>query len=338
MDTVPPSRPVVLIISQTTSCETNTFFHALFSAGTNLPDQTCNVSLLLTCRDGGTGAGESNEISQVLVTARDATIYARCLTSILHPLVHTKHESPDPEPLNPGTRPGNPFCSVNAGHALNTQDAVDPADVVVGQFVSVVSPERAAREASCSQFDAKLDSPGRAGVKGRRERRVRSLLPDIARRRRAEMLELQGAKVVVGVKIEGTEMGDDPFESCAGRGREMSVRGGRETSVVRGAREGSVLRAREGSLPVVELARDSLPPSTTELQTKQAVKQTVLAALRLHSLPPSHADYKLLISHTVSAAMFALRHKTRTGRIAGMGEIGGIVEGLLEVFLRGDTR
>jgi hypothetical protein len=153
-------------------------------------------------------------------------------------------------------------------------------------------------------------------------------------------MESLGAKAVVGVKLEGTEMGDDPFESCAGRGREMSVvRGaGRETSVVRGGREGSVLRAREASLPIVELPRDSLPPSTTDLQTKQAVKQTVLAALRLHSLPPSHADYKLLISHTVSAAMFALRHKTQTGRIAGMGEIGGIVEGLLEVFLRGDTR
>jgi hypothetical protein len=32
--------------------------------------------------------------------------------------------------------------------------------------------------------------------------------------------------------------------------------------------------------------------------------------------------------------MFALRTKLREGRMVGMGEIGAVVEGLLEIFLR----
>jgi hypothetical protein len=222
---------------------------------------------------------------------------------------------------------------------------------IAGQFISVVSPQRMlAREASCSQFDAKLESPGRVNPKGRRERRVQSLLPDIARRRKAEMemgvdSSMQVDKGSRVVKLEGMEM-ENPFESrvrqtSVVRGREASVVRGRETSVLRG-RETSIARAREPSgartirekQPSPSRSSSASTTTTTETQTKQAVKQTVLSALRLHSIPSTHPDHKLLISHTVTAAMFALRHKTRGGKIAGMGEIGGVVEGILEVFLK----
>jgi hypothetical protein len=71
-----------------------------------------------------------------------------------------------------------------------------------------------------------------------------------------------------------------------------------------------------------------------ESQTREAVKQTVFAALRLHSVSPTEPDYKLLITHTVTAAMFSLRTKMRQGKNVGMGEIGGVVEGLLDIFIQ----
>ena len=71
-----------------------------------------------------------------------------------------------------------------------------------------------------------------------------------------------------------------------------------------------------------------------EIQTREAVKQTVVAALRLHCVSSSDGDYKALIGQCVQGAMFALRGKLREGKSVGMGEIGGIVEGLLEIFLK----
>lgn len=71
-----------------------------------------------------------------------------------------------------------------------------------------------------------------------------------------------------------------------------------------------------------------------EIQTREAVKQTVVAALRLHCVSSSDGDYKALIGQCLQGAMFALRGKLREGKSVGMGEIGGIVEGLLEIFLK----
>lgn len=71
-----------------------------------------------------------------------------------------------------------------------------------------------------------------------------------------------------------------------------------------------------------------------EIQTREAVKQTVVAALRLHCVSSSDGDYKALIGQCVQGAMFALRGRLREGKSVGMGEIGGIVEGLLEIFLK----
>jgi len=73
---------------------------------------------------------------------------------------------------------------------------------------------------------------------------------------------------------------------------------------------------------------------TGEIQMREAVKQTVVAALRLHCVSALDGDYKALIAQCVQGAMFALRGKLREGKNVGMGEIGGIVEGLLEIFLR----
>ena len=64
------------------------------------------------------------------------------------------------------------------------------------------------------------------------------------------------------------------------------------------------------------------------------MKQTVIAALRLHSMSSVDGDYKALINHTVNATMFALRGKLQDGKNVGMGEIGSIVESLLEIFLK----
>lgn len=249
----------------------------------------------------------------------------------------------------------------------------------------MVSPQRLlAREASCSQFDAKLESPGRMNAKGRRERRVQSLLPDIARRRKAELeiistntgmnISASDGIMFAGERSQSMKMEVDmrnPFESEAeNRVRQNSLVKGRESSILSRDREGNIVSkiresnvlgnprdqcisrsrdaSRQGSILHTtreqSISRDhSLPPSSasistpvssTETQTRQAIKQTVIAALRLHSIPPSNLDYKLLVSHTVTAAIFALREKLQGGGIVGMGEIGAVVEGLLEVFLR----
>ena len=247
----------------------------------------------------------------------------------------------------------------------------------------MVSPQRLlAREASCSQFDAKLESPGRMNAKGRRQRRVQSLLPDIARRRKAE-LEIGSNCTGMGIHAgDGVAFGEqglkmemdlqNPFESqTENRGGQNTLVRAREGSILSRTRERSIIsKTRESNLlsgrPLdqsISRSRDSsrqgsilhttreqsisqdhsLPASSTsistsvsstEIQTRQAIKQTVVAALRLHSISPSKPDYKLLVSHTVTAAMFALREKLQGGRMVGMGEIGAVVEGLLEVFLR----
>lgn len=177
----------------------------------------------------------------------------------------------------------------------------------------MASPRR--REKSCVQFDAKLESPGRVDAKSRRERRVQNLLPDIAKRRRAEL--------------------DEKRHGSVARTREGSVVG-RESSVVPNvSRESSGVK-REGSVvPKVNRQGSVVPrPNILESQTREAVKQTVVAALRLHSISPAESDYKLLITHTVTAAMFSLRTKMRTGKNVGMVEIGGVVEGLLDIFIQ----
>jgi len=116
--------------------------------------------------------------------------------------------------------------------------------------------------------------------KTRQKRRVENLLPEIAKRRKAEL--------------------EDAFAS-------QSRSHSRESSVI------SV--------------------SSLEIQTKEVVKQTVVAALRLHSIQSGDADYKSLISQCVAGTMFALRSKLKAGKAIGMGEIGVTVEKLLDVFL-----
>jgi len=83
-------------------------------------------------------------------------------------------------------------------------------------------------------------------------------------------------------------------------------------------------QSREGSVIAV---------SSLEIQTREVVKQTVVAALRLHSIQSGDADYKGLISQCVGGTMFALRSKLKAGKTIGMGEIGVTVEKLLDVFL-----
>ena len=203
-----------------------------------------------------------------------------------------------------------------------------------GQFLSVLSPQRiSAREASCSQFDAKLESPGRNNLKVRRERRVQSLLPDIARRRKAELenpFALQkGSRQGSIVPSRERKMTVAPAQerqqsavpSQAGS-RQRSAGPSQESS-----RQGSSSEKRHA------IHEGSIAPSPVEVQTKAVVKQTVIAALRLHSMSPSDADYRGLINETVNAVMFALRVKLREGKTVGMGEIGSVVESLLEIFL-----
>jgi len=124
------------------------------------------------------------------------------------------------------------------------------------------------------------------------------------------------------------------MENPFGRVRQGSVaRDIRQGSVARDSRQGSVARdVRQGSISREASVIPRL--STVEIQTKEAVKQTVIAALRLHSISPSDTDYKGLISHTVTASMFALRGKLKSGKVVGMGEIGSVVEGLLDIFLK----
>jgi len=154
---------------------------------------------------------------------------------------------------------------------------------------------------------AKLESPGRVDAKSRRVRRVERLLPDLARRKK-EMMQIEEGER--SVTREGSVM--------SGRVREGSV-----VSVARTTREASVVRTREGSV------RRSMGDS----QTREAVRQIVIAALRLHQVELSEDEYKSVIAHTMQAGMFALRGKLKAGRNVGMGEIGEVVESLLKIFL-----
>jgi hypothetical protein len=266
---------ITLITRQTTSRQTNTFFQHLLQTSAVLPDTSYTNAVLLQTPE-----------THLIITAHStpAILIARTLhpPSLLTAALTTKYESPSPPPQN-----DDPF-HIPQEHT--------------GQFISVISPHRVlAREASCSQFDAKLESPGRINAKTRRERRVQNLLPDIARRRKAEM--------------------ENPF---SGDTVNASQERSRHSSVARDVRQGSV---------VSDISVGSRL-STVEIQTKEAVKQTVVAALRLHSIGSGDPDYKGLISHTVHAAMFALRGKLKARKIVGMGEMGGVVEGLLDIFLK----
>ena len=78
----------------------------------------------------------------------------------------------------------------------------------------------------------------------------------------------------------------------------------------------------------------SVVPGDGQEKTMVVVKQTVVAALRLHCVSSVDEDYKALVGQCVTGTMFALRGKLRQGESVGMGEIGAIVEGLLEIFLR----
>jgi hypothetical protein len=295
-----PSNP-----RQTTSPETHDFFETLLQLSPRLPDNSYTHTLLLTTT-------ETNILIIATLVSSHSTLLARALhpISLLTPSLTVKRESPSPPPP-PQQNPFQPS-----------------SPQFVGQFISVVSPQRiSAREASCSQFDAKLDSPGRNNVKVRRERRVQSLLPDIARRRKAELENPFATQGREGSIVPSQERSRQGSIVLSGRNRERSVIASDERS-----RQGSMVPSersrqdtREGSLIP--------PPSTTlEIQTKEVVKQTVIAALRLHSISPSDKDYKPLINQTVNSTMFALRGRFRVGKSVGMGEIGSIVEGLLEIF------
>ena len=143
---------------------------------------------------------------------------------------------------------------------------------------------------------AKLESPGRVDAKSRRVRRAERLLPDLARRKK-EMMQIEE--------------------------RERSVtREGSVVSLPRTIREGSIARTREGS-----------GRSIGDGQTREAVRQIVIAALRLHQVQLAEEEYKGVVAHTVQAGMFALRGKLKVGKNVGMGEIGEVVESLLKIFL-----
>jgi hypothetical protein len=228
--------------------------------------------------------GDANII--ITATCDPIILTARALhsPSLLTAILTTKYESPSPP--------------------ISNDDPFHIPQEYTGQFISVVSPQRVlAREASCSQFDAKLESPGRFNPKSRQERRLQNLLPDVARRRKAEM--------------------QNPFDT------QPTAEYSRHSSVARDIRQTSVLQEVRG----MSVLSDTTRLSTMEIQTKEAVKQTVVAALRLHSIGNGDADYKGLISHTVHAAMFALRGKVRAGKMIGIGEMGSVVEELLDIFL-----
>lgn len=97
------------------------------------------------------------------------------------------------------------------------------------------------------------------------------------------------------------------------------------------SREDSVMR--DGSVAPSSSASSMIVAGALEAQTKEVVKQTVMAALRLHSISSADADYKGLVGQCVNGAMFALRVKLRAGKSVGIGEIGSVVEGLLDIFL-----
>jgi len=69
-----------------------------------------------------------------------------------------------------------------------------------------------------------------------------------------------------------------------------------------------------------------------EIQTKEAVRQITVAALRLRGVEDD-VEYGGLVNMTVQAGMFALRGKVKTAKTVGMGEIGDVVDSLLKLFL-----
>ena len=272
-------------VRSTTSGNTNKFFESLLQSSPLLPDNTFAYALLLT----------TPETNILILTNLDpttslASLHAKSLhpPTLLTPSLTIKHEFPGPSSF------ANPFLP----SPLDREGSPNPP--FAGQFLAVVSPARiSAREASCSQFSAKLESPRRRGNKARQERRVQSLLhADITRRRNQESLFL---------KREGSVI--------SGKSRESSVM--REASMAPSSTSGSSTGV------AVAL----------EAQTKEVVKQTVVAALRLQSISPTDADYKGLIGQCVNGAMFALREKLRAGKSVGIAEIGSVVEGLLDIFI-----
>jgi hypothetical protein len=322
----------------TTSSGSEAFFRRLLDDTFDfLPDNTQGKGLLITTPETNillhTKILPNPPASSTPPVTPTLTVQARLLQppTLLQNSLSIKHESPPP-----------PSPSTN----VNPFDAIRPA--IVGQILPVLSPQRVlAREASVTQFDAKLESPGRVNAKRRRERRVQSLLPDIARRRKAEMesqsqsqSQSQGQSQTRSQSVcEDDAMAETQRCDTGGRSRQESVAS--QASQPPSSRPVSLSResSQQGTLLPPTTTRDSSvappPPRLTplELQTKEAVKQTVIAALRLHSVSPADADYKALIQHTVLSTMFALRGKLRGGRSCGMGEIGGVVEGLLEIYL-----
>lgn len=93
----------------------------------------------------------------------------------------------------------------------------------------------------------------------------------------------------------------------------------RESSVVREGGGGAVVGRNAGGVG--------------ENQTREAVRQIVIAALRLQEVSLGDEEYKSLVSHTVNAGIFALRGRLKGGKHVGMGEIGEVVESLLKIFL-----
>jgi len=272
-------------VRSTSAGNTNKFFESLLQSSPLLPNNTFAYALLLT----------TPEANILIITTLDSTtslssLHAKSLhpPTLLTPSLRIKHESPGPSSL------ANPFLATPSGREGS------PNPPFAGQFLAVVSPARiSAREASCSQFSAKLESPHRRDNKARQERRVQSLLhADITRRRKQESLFL---------KREGSVI--------SGKSRESSVM--REASMAPSSTSGSSTGV------AVAL----------EAQTKEVVKQTVVAALRLQSISPTDADYKGLIGQCVNGAMFALREKLRAGKSVGIAEIGSVVEGLLDIFI-----
>jgi hypothetical protein len=62
----------------------------------------------------------------------------------------------------------------------------------------------------------------------------------------------------------------------------------------------------------------------------------VIAVVQLRGVNGGCGDYKALLNHCFDARIFALRGKLGAGKSVGMGQIRGIVERLLDIFLEGD--
>jgi hypothetical protein len=252
-------------VSSTSSPETNKFFQHLIQSSPFLPDNTFSHTLLLTTPETNTLIIATLDPTTTLTSLHAQSLHP---PTLLTPSLTIKHESPEPSSFT------NPFPVADREGS--------PELPFAGQFLAVVSPARiSAREANCSQFSAKLESPHRKDARGRQERRVQSLLhADITRRRKQETF----------VK-------------------------------------------REDSVPPSSSVSSSSAAGAVEAQTREVVTQTVVAGLRLHSISAADVDYKGLIGQCVNGAMFALRGKLRAGKNVGIGEIGNVVEGLLDIFL-----